>query len=593
MSFDGIVTKSVVKELKDNLIGGRVDKIFQQEKDEILINIRSKGNNYKLIISASSNNPRFYLTEFSKVNPEAPPMFCMLLRKHLSGGTILNIEQYGMDRIIFIDVSSLDELGQSSEKRLIIEIMGKHSNIMLVEKSSLKIIDSIKRVTDDMSRVRQILPGFIYEYPPMNEKANPLSTNSTEFQKFLRDEKNNTNIFKFLYFNYLGLSPLVSKEICFNSKLDSKRTVESLSQEEINILYSSFENLMDIVIREEFSPLYITGNNTKNIEVFYALDLKGFNNDNKTYISSISQLLDIYYKRKDIGDRIGQRSQSIRKTIQVKLERTINKLEKQKFELLESKNREIYKIYGDLISANIHNIKPGAELIQLENFYDENMSLIEIPLDKKISAALNAQKYYKKYSKLKTANSLLAKEIPETENEIIYLENVLISIENSTEIKELNEIKEELMLEGYIKNTDKKNKKKKKEEAISKPYHYISKDGYNIYIGKNNKQNDYLTLKFAHKEDLWLHVYNMPGSHVIVEKKDVNIPDTTLEEAAALAAYFSKGKDGSHVPVAYTERKNVKKPKNAKTGMVIFDNFKTISITPSKEVIEGIKKVED
>lgn len=593
MSFDGIVTKSVVKELKDTLVGGRVDKIFQQEKDEILINIRSRGTNYKLIISASSNNPRFYLTEHSKVNPEAPPMFCMLLRKHLSGGTVLNIEQYSMDRIIFIDISSLDELGQSSEKRLIIEIMGKHSNIMLVEKSSLKIIDSIKRVTDHMSRVRQILPGIIYEYPPMNNKGNPLNTNSIEFQNFLKNEKTTTSLFKFLYFNYLGLSPLISREICFNAKLESKRTVESLHQEEIDRLYLSFKTLMDKVINEEFKPLYITTNNTTNIEVFYALDLNQFNDDNKTYICSISQLLDIYYKRKDIGDRIGQRSQSIRKTIQVKLERAINKLEKQKSELWESQNREIYKIYGDLISANIHNIKPGAELILLENFYDENMSLIEIPLDKKISPAQNAQKNYKKYSKLKTANSLLAKEIPETENEIIYLENVLMSIENSTEIKELNEIKEELMIEGYIKNTAKKNIKKKKDQPISKPYHYISVDGYNIYVGKNNKQNDYLTLKFAHKEDLWLHAYNIPGSHVIIQKKDVDIPDTTLEEAAVLAAYFSKGKDGSHVPVAYTERKNVKKPRNAKTGMVIFNNFKTISITPSKNIIDGIKKVED
>lgn len=593
MSYDGIVTKSVVKELKDTLIGGRVDKIFQQEKDEILINIRSRGTNYKLIISASSNNPRLYLTEHSKTNPEAPPMFCMLLRKHLSGGTILNIEQYSMDRIIFIDISSSDELGQSSEKRLIIELMGKHSNIMLVEKSSLKIIDSVRRVTDHMSRVRQILPGNIYEYPPMNNKGNPLNTNSIEFMQFLKDEDENTSIFKFLYFNYLGLSPLVSKEICFNANLESNRTVGSLLPEELDLFYSAFKTLMAQVINEEFRPLYITEDNTTNIQIFYALDLNRFNVDNKTYISSISQLLDIYYKRKDIGDRIGQRSASIKKTIQVKLERTINKLEKQKSELLESKNREIYKVYGDLISANIHNIKPGSELVLLENFYDENMSLMEIPLDKKISPAQNAQKHYKKYSKLKTANSLLSKEIPETENEIIYLENVLMSIDNSTEVKELNEIKEELMLEGYIKNTDKKNKKKKKEEPISKPYHYISVDGYNIYVGKNNKQNDYLTLKFAHKDDLWLHVHNMPGSHVIVQKKDKDIPDTTLEEAATLAAYFSKGKDGSHVPVAYTERKNVKKPKNAKTGMVIFNNFKTIAITPSKKIIDHIKKVED
>lgn len=592
MSFDGIVTRAVVSELREKLVGGRVDKIFQQEKDEILINIRSKGTNYKLLISASSNNARFYLTDYSKVNPESPPMFCMLLRKHLSGGTILNIEQYSMDRIVFIDVSSLDELGQSSEKRLIIEIMGKHSNIMLVEKSSLKIIDSIKRVTESMSRVRQILPGIHYNYPPMDNKANPLETNKEEFLRLFKEEENNTNIFKFLYFNYLGLSPLISKEICFNANIDSKILREDLLPDQLDRLYDSFRSTMDKVIKEEFNPLYIMGDNSSSIEVFYALDLNRFNNDNKIFINSISELLHIYFKRKDIGDRIGQRSASIRKTIGVKLERTINKLEKQKLELLESKNREILKVYGDLISANIHNIKPGMETIEVENFYDEGLNMLEILLDKKISPAQNAQKYYKKYSKLKNANNLLNKEIPETEQEILYLENVLMSIDNSTEIKELNEIKEELMQEGYIKNNQRSNKKKK-EEPISKPYHYISQDGFNIYVGKNNKQNDYLTLKFAGKEDLWFHVYLMPGSHVIIQRNNKDIPNTTLEEAAALAAYFSKGKDGSNISVAYTERKNVKKPKNAKTGMVIFNNFKTLNITPTKELIQSIKKVED
>lgn len=592
MSFDGIVTRAVVSELREKLVGGRVDKIFQQEKDEILINIRSKGTNYKLLISASSNNARFYLTDYSKVNPESPPMFCMLLRKHLSGGTILNIEQYSMDRIVFIDVSSLDELGQSSEKRLIIEIMGKHSNIMLVEKSSLKIIDSIKRVTESMSRVRQILPGIHYNYPPMDNKANPLETNKEEFLRLFKEEENNTNIFKFLYFNYLGLSPLISKEICFNANIDSKILREDLLPDQLDRLYDSFRSTMDKVIKEEFNPLYIMGDNSSSIEVFYALDLNRFNNDNKIFINSISELLHIYFKRKDIGDRIGQRSASIRKTIGVKLERTINKLEKQKLELLESKNREILKVYGDLISANIHNIKPGMETIEVENFYDEGLNMLEILLDKKISPAQNAQKYYKKYSKLKNANNLLNKEIPETEQEILYLENVLMSIDNSTEIKELNEIKEELMQEGYIKNNQRSNKKNK-EEPISKPYHYISQDGFNIYVGKNNKQNDYLTLKFAGKEDLWFHVYLMPGSHVIIQRNNKDIPNTTLEEAAALAAYFSKGKDGSNISVAYTERKNVKKPKNAKTGMVIFNNFKTLNITPTKELIQSIKKVED
>lgn len=593
MSFDGIVTRSVVKELSDTLVGGRVDKIFQQEKDEILINIHSKGINYKLVMSASSNNARLYLTDYSKKNPESPPMFCMLLRKHLSGGTILNIEQYNLDRIVFIDVSSLDELGQASEKRLIIEIMGKHSNIMLIEKSTFKIIDSIKRVTEDMSRVRQILPGFTYDYPPMNDKINPIDATIEEFTGFIQNEKENTSIFKVFYFHYLGLSPLIGKEICYRATIDKKRTTNSLTNDEIIVLFLEFKGIMDLVKENIFNPLYINSKSTNEMLEFYALDLNQFDGENKEFTASISKLLDTCYQRKDIGDRIGQRSQSIRKTISVKLDRTINKLEKQKLELSESKDREMFKVYGDLISANIHNIGKGLENVELENFYDENLNLISIPLDKKISAALNAQKYFKKYSKLKNANILLLKEIPQTENEVVYLENVLMSIENSTEIKELNEIKDELIIEGYIKDSNKKGKKKKKEESLSKPNHYISKDGYDIFVGKNNKQNDYLTLKFAHKEDLWLHVENMPGSHVIIQRKSEDIPNTTLEEAAALAAHFSKGKNGSHIPVAYTEKKNVKKPKNAKTGMVIYDNFKTITITPTNEIIKNIKKVED
>ncbi len=312
--------------------------------------------------------------------------------------------------------------------------------------------------------------------------------------------------------------------------------------------------------------------------------------ENKVSFDSISRLLDNYYRRKDIIDRISQKSQSIRKSIQVKLDRTLNKLGKQKEELLESQDREKYKIYADLISANLHVIPRGADLIELENFYDENMDKLVVPLDIKLSPVANAQKYYKKYSKLKNAHQLLLEQIPETEDEASYLENVLMSIENSTEIEELDEIKEELISEGYIKGSLKK--KKKKDEAVSKPLHYVSKDGFNIFVGKNNKQNDYLTLRLSHKDDIWLHVQNMPGSHVIIGKDGNSIPATTLEEAAILAAYYSKGKNSNHVPVDYTERKNVKKPKNAKTGMVIYENFKTITINPSRELVANIKKVE-
>jgi len=589
MSFDGIVTRSVVAELSNVLIDGRVDKIYQQEKDEILIHIHNKGTNYKLIISASSNNPRLYLTEFSKSNPTEPPMFCMLLRKHLIGGVILNIEQFNLDRIVFIDISAKDELGQPSKKRLIVEIMGKYSNIILVDHNTYKVIDSIKRVHGDMSRVRQILPGIIYEYPPHEDKINPLDSTKDYFFKKMDLSNKNLPCFKFFYFNYLGLSPLISREICFDANIDIDRTIGSLYASDKEALYESFNNLVEKVSNNEFKPNYILSNNENEIMAFHALDINQLGSRKKIYSESISEILDRYYHRKDIVDRISQKSQSIRKTIQVKLDRTIKKLAKQKEELLESQDREKYKVYADLISANLYRIPKGIDSIELENFYDENMNKIKIPLDIKLSPVANAQRYYKKYSKLKNAQALLQKQIPETEKEILYLENVLMSIDNSTEVEELDEIKEELIKEGYVKGNT---KKKKKQPAISKPYHYISSDGFNIYVGKNNRQNDYLTLKFSKKNDLWLHVQKMPGSHVIIESLGEEIPATTLEEAASLAAYYSKGKNSNNVPVDYTERKNVKKPSNAKAGMVIYENFKTIYVNPSDEILNRIKKVE-
>jgi predicted ribosome quality control (RQC) complex YloA/Tae2 family protein len=592
MSFDGIVTRAVVKELKENIVGGRIDKIYQPEKDEIMINIHHIGTNFRLVLSASSNNPRIYLTKITKKNPDSPPMFCMLLRKHLTGGVILNVEQYEMDRVVFIDISSTDELGQPTEKRIIIEIMGKHSNIILIDKDSSKIIDSVKRVTENMSRVRQILPGFYYENPPIKDKVNPLNSSYDGFKDLLEKENKNTDVYKFLYFNYLGLSPLISKEICFNADLDIDRTLISLSDNDINKLFTSFNNIMNMVRNDEYTPLYITTKGPNDIEAFHSLTIKQYGTDNRVFNDSISKILDICYSKKDISDRINQKSQSIRKSLNVKLERSYSKLGKQKEELLESKDREKYKIYADLISANTYKIQKGMKSIELENFYDETMNKLNVPLDIKLSAVENAQKYYKRYTKLKNAYHLLLEQIDETENEITYLENVILSIENATEIQELEEVKEELIKEGYIKGNDKK-RKKAKEETLSKPQHYISSDNFNIYVGKNNRQNEYLTLKFANKDDLWLHVQNMPGSHTIIKTEGKNIPSSTLEEAAILAAYFSKGKNSNHVPVDYTLKKNIKKPGNAKTGMVIYDNYKTIIIDPSYEKVLEIRKVED
>lgn len=591
MAFDGIVTNTVVSELKQALIGGRVDKVYQPEKDEILIYIRNKGENYRLLISSASNNPRIYLTNNTKQNPPGPPMFCMLLRKHLIGGTVLNIEQFNLDRIILMDISALDELGDPSEKTLIIEIMGKHSNLIFLEKETLKILDSIKRVSFDMSRVRQILPGNTYVYPPDQDKLNPLMTSKEEFLNLIYAEKQNTHSYKFFYFNYMGLSPLISKEICFKANIDIKRALGTLSSLEIQALYESFYNIILKVKSENFNPLYIKGNQGE-ILAFYSLDIHMFGEKNKFYLPTISKVLDIVYSSKDNFDRISQKSQSIKKSIQTKLDRTINKLSKQEKELLESKDREIYKIYADLISANIHNIEAGLDSVTLPNFYDENMENLKIPLNKKTSAPQNAQKYYKKYSKLKSAESLLNVQIKETKEEIDYLENVLISIDHSTKIDEIDEIRDELIEEAYIRDTSKdKMRRKRKKKKELRPYHYISQDGFDIYVGKNNVQNEYVTLKLARKDDLWFHVQGMPGSHVIIKKENKEIPDSTLEDASILAAYYSKAKNSSNVSVDYTEKKNVKKPANSKTGMVIYDNFKTININPTKEKIDKIKNI--
>ncbi len=589
MAYDGIVTKAVVENLSDKLLGGRIDKVYQQERDELLIYLYNKGYNYKLLISASSNNPRMYLTDTRKENPSQPPMFCMLLRKHLIGGIVLDIKQVHFDRIIIINISGKDDFGNPTEKSLVIEIMGKHSNIILIDKISSTIIDSIKRVYMDMSRVRQILPGSSYVYPPKQDKLNPMEENGkVEFFNQLDKEDKNLPIFKFFYMNYMGFSPLISREICFDANIDIDRTLISLYPEDIEKLYESFSNLVSLVLASKFKPNYILSEDEQSLLAFHALDIEQFGQKN-IYLDSISEVLDRAYQSKDSLDRVNQKSNSIKKSIQIKLERTLNKLGKQKQELLESQDREKYKIYGDLLSANLYKVPKGSKSISLENFYDKDLKEIEIPLDNKISPALNAQRFYKKYSKLKNANQLLLLQIPETEDEIDYLENILLSIENSTEVKEIDEIKEELIKENYIKGSIKK--KKKKEDPVSKPYHFISSDGINIYVGKNNKQNDYLTLKFAQKNHIWLHVQNMPGSHVIIEEIRENIGEQTLVEAASLAAYYSKGKNSNKVLVDYTERKNVKKPANSKPGMVIYENFSSILVKPSKDLEENTKKI--
>ncbi len=584
MAFDGIVTYAIVEELKSKLITGRIDKIYQPEDDEIYLSIRSRGENYGLVISANSSNPRFHLTDKKKKNPMEPPMFCMVLRKHLLGASISNIEQLSMDRVVFIDLISKDELGFDSNKRLIIEIMGRHSNIILIDSSTGRIIESVKRVSQEMSSFRQVFPGHEYSLPPEQDKLNPLTSTREEFLKHL-EASENLPAFKFFYFNYIGLSPLISREFIHRAGLPRNIKISELDQTMKDSLAQVFLQAVQDLRLKDFSPNIVFNRDENKILGFHALDLSQFEDSKKEDFPEISSLLDKLFIKKDEFDRVSQKSQNLKRAITTNLDRARKKLKKQEKEYKESLDREIYKVYADLLSANFYRIQPGDKKITVDNFYSENLESLEIPLDEKISGPLNAQRYYKKYSKLKNASKLLSKEIPRTKVEIIYLENTLLSLEQATDTETLEDIKEELSQEGYIENK----KAKRKKTSESKPHHYIASNGMDILVGKNNRQNDELTLKTSSRDDLWFHVQNMPGSHVIIRNNGEEVDQASLMEAASLAAYYSNGRKNSRVAVDYTERKNVRKPKGAKLGMVIYENFKTLDADP--RAIDKIKKL--
>lgn len=593
MSLDGIVVKSITDELQSLIIDGKIDKIYQPEQDEIALNIRNKGENFKLLMSASSNNPRIYITQSSKINPTNPPMFCMLLRKHLQGGKIISIHQPSLERILKIGIQNLDELGIMTTKELVIELMGKHSNIILIEKESKKIIDSIKRIPLSVSSVRQVLPGLEYKLPPSQDKFNPIEINKGKFCDILPSSIKPIQVYKYLYSTFIGLSPLIAKEICYNANIEDTKDINLLTEKEINNLYASFEKIYDAVKNSKFTPIMIKSKNGFDVIAFSSVILSQYGNLPIVKYNSVSCLLEDFYNIRDKMDRIKQKSTDLRKLVSNKYERALNKLAKQKDELIQANKREKYKIYGDLITANMYRIERKQSEIELENYYSQNLEKVKIKLNPSLSPSQNAQKYYKKYNKLKNAHEVVSEQLIKTQEEVQYFENILLSLDNCTEVNELDEIREELQNEGYIKRSVSKNKKKDSKSHTSRPHHFISTDGCEIFVGKNNKQNDYLTLKIANKEDLWMHTKDIPGSHVIIKSKNNTIPESSIVEGALLAAYYSKAKMSSNVPIDYTEKKNVKKPNGAKPGMVIYDYYNTIYVTPESEVVNKIKKIED
>ena len=586
MALDGLVIHSIVNELSSKILGGKIDKVYQPENDEIFLHIRNNKENFKLVLSASSSNPRVYLANnYKKENPINAPMFCMLFRKYIQNGIIVDISQVGFERIIKITVESFDELKEKTKKDIYIEIMGRHSNIILTHSIDNKIIDSAKRIPFSISRVRQILPGMTYNLPPKQDKLNPLDNISKDdFINTLRDFDG--PVFKSIYSKFLGISPIVSKEICFRSNLNLKTNIIDLSLDDLNSLYHEFNNLFNSINNNNYNPCIVIDESIDKVIDFSCINLSLFKNLTFINNTSMSKVLEDYYQTKDIKDRIHQRSSDLRKSISIKLDRLYHKLEKQQQELIDSENAEIFKIKGELLTSYIYMVEKGMESIEVANFYDPEYKNIIISLNKNLTPSENAQKYFKKYNKMKTAKKEITHQIELSLDEINYLENIILSIENCENLAELLDIREELTKEGYLRG---KIKNKKDSKLTTKPNEFISSDGFKILVGKNNKQNDHLTLKIADNNDIWLHTKNIPGSHVIIKTEGKSVSDETIYEAAMLAAFFSKSKMSAQVPVDYTKKKNIKKPNGAKPGMVIYETNSTVYVTPTEELVAKLK----
>ena len=570
MALDGIYLFSLCSQLQNDILGGKIDKINQPEKDEIVLNIRNGNKNRRLLISASSNYPRIHFTEISKPNPMQAPMFCMLLRKYLIGSKIVNINQVSADRILIIDFESTDEMGFDSIYSMIVEIMGRHSNITLVRKRDNVIMESIKHITPDINSYRSLYPGIQYKFPPEANKLNPFDFDEAEFNGKCKELSYNLNesLFSGLF---SGVSSLLSKEM-YNRFEDTFGNMENFDAVR---LYSFTREFFNPMKQQELEFMLYT-DEKGNYKDFYCIPLKIMKSGREIDFSDGSSLLDTFYFGKDKQDRLNQKSADLQKLVSNNLDRCSKKGEILKNSLKECIKKDKYQLYGELLTANIYSIKKGEKSFNAYNYYSQNEEYITIPLDDNLTPSENVQHYFKRYNKLKKTEEAALEQQKNNDAETEYLQSVLTNIKNSDNYNEIEEIRRELLETGYIKFKKAAVKSKK---VQSKPLHFKSSEGADIYVGKNNIQNDFLTLKFAEKHDIWMHTKSIPGSHVII-KNTSNFTEKTLEEAATLAAFYSKAKDSTKVPVDYTEVKNVKKPSGAKPGMVIYYTNKTMYVDP-------------
>lgn len=578
MALDTVTMHLLKNEFKSKIIDARIEKVHQPERDEILLVIKSYTDTYRLVISANTSQPRIHFTKTVKENPQKAPMFCMLLRKHIQSGRIVEISQPQYERILRFDIDSYDEFGELTRKYLICEIMGRNSNIILT-KDDYTIIDSVKHVDFTVSSVRQILPGLTYVFPPAQDKIPILSDKLSDAEIDFSAEGMKPD--KAIMSAVSGISPLLAREAVYRAAGETSTDCTQLSDSQRRDILSELKK----ITHTNPHPCIITEKESGRTIDFSPFDILQYGESvEKKVYDDLNSLLDDFYKTRDNTERMKQKSTDMVHILHTNIDRTAKKIAVLKKTVNDARRKDEYKIYGDLLTANIYRFSQGESSVEVENYYSDNCETVRISLNPQFTPSQNAQRYYKLYRKAETAEREASKQLESAGEELDYLESALVMTQNAQSESDLNAVRNELEQTGYIK---KKNKGKKQKETVSKPRHYISSDGFNIYVGRNNMQNDKLTLKFANTRDVWFHTKKIHGSHVIIKLgTDKEIPQTTIKEAAMLAAYFSKARDSANVPVDYTEVKNVKKPNGAKPGMVIYDSYNTVYVKPEVTVEE-------
>ncbi|MDO4261821.1 MAG: NFACT RNA binding domain-containing protein [Eubacteriales bacterium] len=576
MAFDGITVACMAHELHKTLSGGRISKIAQPEADELLLTVKSPSGNFRLLLSASASLPLVYLTGANKPSPLTAPNFCMLLRKHISGGRILSVTQPSMERILRFEIEHLDEMGDLCRKYLIVELMGKYSNIIFCSDTD-RIIDSIKHVSAQVSSVREVLPGRPYFIPDAMEKADPFTVDEAGFTARISGKA--MKLSKAVYTSVTGISPIAAEEICHLAGMDSDRAAGSYGTDELVHLYRTFRRYLEPLQEGEYEPaIYYEG---KRPVEFSCLPLSLYADCRRETFPTVSAMLEHYYAEKNTLTRIRQKSTDLRRIVQTALERNVKKYDLQSKQLEDTKKREKYRIYGELINTYGYGVEPGSKSFQAVNYYTDEE--VTVPLDPQITVQENAARYFDKYAKLKRTFEAVTQLLAETDAEIRHLRSIQTSLDIALQEEDLTQIREELMESGYIRKRPAGGKKPK---ITSRPFHYVSSDGFHMFVGKNNLQNDELTFQLAKGNDWWFHAKGAPGSHVIVQTDGAELPDRTFEEAARLAAYYSSRREGEKVEVDYVEKKHVKKPHGSKPGFVVYYTNYSMMIDPD---ISGIR----